>query len=663
MGTTVDGNQFMPLEKGLATESTDSLFESSVFDLNKANVVPEAFKTFLDDAFRRQTEFLLTSMSETIAKEFSNQRAFPGMDVSKSAFSPAILLSDPSYTNGYDRAPSKNSGSFGVKSNSEHSAGIDNSGDARKKGAAKPLSLANVRPSVYLRKDKTFLTQLRKLWAMFESASDIPTTKRQKLQFIVCSLPFDVTIATVLCAYAISLSFQAEELLKEGEINSPWTLVLDVFFAAIFLGEIILKIVAFGLKFFVGPDSVWNNCTLLLVIMQICELILDFTVARSLPGGDANLVGFRLVRMLRLTRVIRAARLFSLVQELRTIVISVLGSLRHVCWTLILMMLVAWVCALSIVMMVGAGYERCDGHIRTGNCSEYIYKYFGSLGAAMFSLFAAVSGGLDWQLAALTLLEEVDVTACLVMVAYVVFVVFALVNSVTGVFVDSALRSSEQAQAELLSSMAHSVFSQTLSQGACDGEDAFITREAFLEAMQGETMRVYFANLDVNIEDPHKIFDLIDVDRSGTIEVSEFVESIHRMKGQAKALDFLSFVHMWQVANDCTTRRMEDIEMGLGRIATLAAHGIFQTPSSKCEFDPKPQEALLKESISQMRELTQLVAQHTPRLGSSADKAGNHVVPVINSRGICLGRAEGVPSFSEKPVAMPETEPPISYHR
>eukprot|EP00927_Polykrikos_kofoidii_P087122 TRINITY_DN9959_c0_g1_i3.p1 TRINITY_DN9959_c0_g1~~TRINITY_DN9959_c0_g1_i3.p1 ORF type:complete len:601 (-),score=112.52 TRINITY_DN9959_c0_g1_i3:385-2187(-) len=592
MGTEVDGKEVLPLETNLTTESTaDPLFDSSVFDFNKdgvnsklnfhaaywsesvTNVVPEAFKTFLDDAFRRQTEFLITRMSETIAEEISKQRPFPGIDVSQSVYSPAVLLSDPSFTYGYPPAPSKNCNSEGVKSNSDNSAGIDNSGDAqKKKGSAASLSLGNLRPSVKKSKDKTLLTQLRKLWSMFESASDIPTTKRQKLEFIVVSLPFDIIIAIVLCAYAIFLSFQADDLLKQGGKNARWTLVLDVFFAAIFLGEIILKVVAFGFKFFVGSDSVWNTCTLLLVVVQIGELILDFAVARSLPGGDANLVGFRVIRMLRLTRIIRAARLFSVVQELRTMVISVLGSLRHVCWTLILMMLVAWVCALSIVMMVGAVYKRCNGNIQLGNCSEYIYKYFGSLGAAMFSLFAAVSGGLDWQLAAVTLLEEVDATSCLVMIAYVVFVVFALVNSVTGVFVDSALRSSEKAQAELLTSMAHTVFSQTLSEGASNDE-ASITREAFLEAMQGETMRVYFANLDVNIEDPHKIFDLIDVDRSGTIEVSEFVESIHRMKGQAKALDFLSFVHMWQVANDCTARRMQDIEVGLGRLTTLAAHG------------------------------------------------------------------------------------------
>merc|ERR1719463_908293 len=68
--------------------------------------------------------------------------------------------------------------------------------------------------------------------------------------------------------------------------------------------------------------------------------------------------------------------------------------------------------------------------------------HFGSLSKSCFALFQSVTGGIDWDAAARPLFE-IGWTSGTVFTIYIIFTVLAVLNVVTGIFVDTALKSAK----------------------------------------------------------------------------------------------------------------------------------------------------------------------------------------------------------------------------
>jgi hypothetical protein len=65
--------------------------------------------------------------------------------------------------------------------------------------------------------------------------------------------------------------------------------------------------------------------------------------------------------------------------------------------------------------------------------------YFGSLSRTMLSLFQCITSGLDWEIVAQPLWDDVSPVHAVLFSLYIAFAVLALLNVITGVFVESAL--------------------------------------------------------------------------------------------------------------------------------------------------------------------------------------------------------------------------------
>eukprot|EP00927_Polykrikos_kofoidii_P051014 TRINITY_DN4482_c1_g1_i1.p1 TRINITY_DN4482_c1_g1~~TRINITY_DN4482_c1_g1_i1.p1 ORF type:complete len:741 (-),score=142.17 TRINITY_DN4482_c1_g1_i1:81-2153(-) len=375
-----------------------------------------------------------------------------------------------------------------------------------------------------------------------------PTLRTSRLEAFVDGPWFESITLFAIMASTAAIGVQAELSLRPHVPQTDLTFkYLEVSFCLIFVLEIVLKGIVYGRRFFKGKESGWNIFTVFLVACQVIELITGSLTERFLDEADSTRSGstsipLRIVRILRVARIARAVRLVGIVQGLRTIVASVLGSLRHVCWTIIALITGVYAVAVAITQMVGDAYERCDGGDAGGSeCPEHVQLYFGSLFDSCLTLFASVTSGVDWYNPVRVLWDDVSVIAFIFLIAYITFVLFALVNAVTGVFVDSAMRAADKAQAQALTGMADRIFFKT------DKDQlGSIDRRSFMNSLKNDEMKQYFAMLDVSISEAEKLFDIIDADGSGTLEMQEFIDGVLRLKGPAKSLDFLSFLMMWR---------------------------------------------------------------------------------------------------------------------
>eukprot|EP00927_Polykrikos_kofoidii_P060118 TRINITY_DN55182_c0_g1_i1.p1 TRINITY_DN55182_c0_g1~~TRINITY_DN55182_c0_g1_i1.p1 ORF type:complete len:686 (-),score=123.61 TRINITY_DN55182_c0_g1_i1:53-2110(-) len=374
------------------------------------------------------------------------------------------------------------------------------------------------------------------------------------LEAFVESPTFDGIVFAIIVASLVSLGVEAEYSVKPDSDAATWLSVVEVVFCVLFTVEIVLKVSVRRVKFFYDRDRGWNLFSVLLLLLQLFELVLDAVLSTS-DRGSADVL-LRLIRILRVARIGRALRVFSIIHGLRTIVASVLGTLRHVFWTIMALFTGVYAVAICVTQMAADVQKGCNaGEVDLIHCPDILQEYFGSLFRSCMTLFAAVSGGVDWIVPLLLLQEHVSLFGFFLAFMYVTFVVFALVNAVTGVFVDSAMRAADKSQAQALTGMADSIFAKTDKE--CVGS---IGRAEFMSSLKGSEMKQYFMLLDVSLNEAEKLFDIIDSDRSGTIEIQEFIDGVLRLKGPAKSLDFWSFLTFWRDSHEMLREEMKALQ-------------------------------------------------------------------------------------------------------
>merc|ERR1712232_955174 len=113
---------------------------------------------------------------------------------------------------------------------------------------------------------------------------------------------------------------------------------------------------------------------------------------------------------------------------------------------------------------------------------------------------------------------------------YVAFCVFAVMNVVTGVFVQQALGTAEEDGYEVLVNEMCALFDTE------SGEDFDITWDAFKNTLDTTAMKEYFKALYIDKAEARRLFELLDADGSGTVDRNEFIAGLVRLRGQARAL-------------------------------------------------------------------------------------------------------------------------------
>ncbi|MGK7296968.1 MAG: ion transporter [Candidatus Wenzhouxiangella sp. M2_3B_020] len=153
---------------------------------------------------------------------------------------------------------------------------------------------------------------------------------------------------------------------------------------AVFVVEILVKLFAFGFRFF---RSGWN--------------VFDFFVV-----GIALVPAAGPLEVLRALRILRVLRLLSQVERLRKIIESLMRALPGMGWTALLLVLVFYIFAVMGTMMFRESFP----------------EYWGTLGRSFFSLFQIMTLE-SWSSAiARPMLEEIPL-------AWMYFVPFILVSS------------------------------------------------------------------------------------------------------------------------------------------------------------------------------------------------------------------------------------------
>lgn len=346
---------------------------------------------------------------------------------------------------------------------------------------------------------------------------------------------FDSIIGFLVLTNAIFIGFQVDYVAAAaGADDNPVFEVAKYAFLVVFTMELVMRLCAFGKGFFFLDAYGWNWFDFIVVTAMLVET----AVGTQFPSGQ-SLAIVRLMRIARILRLMRAFRAASMFRPLRILVNSVISTVRAMFWALVLLLVITYSFA---VLFVGAYGEYMSSSPDESTASyESLHLYFGNLPKSLFTLFMSITGGISWEVAVRPL-AELDWIYVGLFNAYIIVVLFAVMNVMTGVFCQTAIQSAEQnheeqIQEELASRKLHTSHLRRLFQEIDQNDSGHFTLNELEDYLSNEKVRAYFSSLQINVSEAWTFFKLLDADGTGSVDIDEFVDGVLRLTGTAKSLD------------------------------------------------------------------------------------------------------------------------------
>lgn len=238
-------------------------------------------------------------------------------------------------------------------------------------------------------------------------------------------------------------------------------------------------------------------------------------------------------------------RIVRFLSSLRALLLSIMTTVRSLIWTLVLILVLSFSIGVAFTSLV-TDYCREQTVLALGDpnavpmCHGTMKLYWSSLPGSMLTLFQGITGGLDWGQTVPALLE-ISVVLVIALTAYIGFMVFAVLNVVTGIFCNTAIETaSADKELAVMTQLANQKQYAESIRGIFkeidqDGSEE-ITIDEFQRGMANEKLAAYFASVDIDVSDAWTLFSLIDGDRSGVIDLEEFVAGCIQLRGSAKAI-------------------------------------------------------------------------------------------------------------------------------
>jgi len=178
----------------------------------------------------------------------------------------------------------------------------------------------------------------------------------------------------------------------------------------------------------------------------------------------------------------------------------------------------------------------------------------------------AMTGGISWG-ELFDALQPLGGFYMIVFLVYITLSVFVVSNIITGIFVDSAMHAAKTDQDSVIrEEMAkqkgcinkiHKVFTEL------DRDfDGKISLAEFEAAFADPNMVTYLSVLGLEVNDVKALYCLLDHDRSGSIDIEDFIVGCLRLRGEAKSLDLA----MIQLQSDWL---VDTVDSMVGKLHTL----------------------------------------------------------------------------------------------
>lgn len=353
----------------------------------------------------------------------------------------------------------------------------------------------------------------------------------ETMTHVVQSEGFTFFSAFLVGLNAIEIGVATDYMARNvGQTPPPLLEGLELFFCTAFFLELVLRLAVFRCSFFTGADQGWNLFDFFIVSLQVLETVINAVVR----GANVHIPFLQLIRLLRIARIMRLGRVLHTVIEFRSMVSSILSSLKPLFWAMVLFSILLYSFAVGFTHIVTQWRKNVAEGIITPRSAEdkaLLDLNFGSLSFAFLKLWECITDGVEWKDVAEPMVREISPITGFVFSAYIAFSTMAMMSVVTAIFVHNAKYSTKADQDTFLSRHVSTIFPP---------ESGEITWEDFQKKIETDEMKALFQSVDVDLSKPSQargLFKLLDSEGTGKISPLKLQDGWKSIRGPAKALN------------------------------------------------------------------------------------------------------------------------------
>lgn len=463
-------------------------------------------------------------------------------------------------------------------------------------------------------------------------------------------------VGLLIIGNGVMIGFQTDPLFE----NWPGWVWFELSFTVILIVEIALRMHLLRCRnYWCGAEKVWNWFDLFLAGTGITDVGVQLASQES-----SDIFGTSLLRFCRLIRLARIVKVFRLkfMKDLRLMVKGWIAGIRTLALAFTLLFAVLYVLSGFATMTIGNSQRTVEVDLQ---------HYFETIPNTMFTAFRCFTGECvndKGHSITSVLADEFGVAFVLSFVASYMLVTMGIFNVILAVYVDITMKAAKENEAvtaeqyaresiriarttrELLKKFAaaHREFllmdKETIDIGQISRkefnpmpalftdddvrEEIEISKELFLVVIQDHSVQSLMDELDLP-PDRANLFEVIDADGSGTLQITELVQGLLKIRGDISKSDTVASLLATKAVQRIVEEMKENIEENFestrdafrAEIALYMEESTLRQPEMGID-EPPEQPPFSVQATLPLMALPDASAGAEPRPGGPAGPAG-----------------------------------------
>jgi len=371
---------------------------------------------------------------------------------------------------------------------------------------------------------------------------------------------FHLAVGFVIILNTLATAVEADL----GDMEAPpYLIITDMFFSLFFFLEIVIRIMVYKSAFVFNDDwhaVAWNILESVLVMCSMVSTVLNLLKIDT--GSTGAIVTIRMLRMFKVARVVRV---FNEFRELRLLVDGIVKSFRVLLWSSVFLAIVLLVTGVFLTFEVGHGAWLED--LDDEETKQMMYEYWGTTARSMFTLYQVQTGD-SWASAIARPIMRHQPMYGLVLGTYLAVINLCVLNVVVAIMVETVMSEtmveSEEEKAKWAVDKAQKISAECIRvfTWAAAG-DQTISREEWHRAMRDDDCQRTFANFNISTAMLEMLFDVVDVDGSGEVDLEEFIDGIQHGLREVRSMDINAIqVDLWRLSSSLT-QQFQSLNSGI----------------------------------------------------------------------------------------------------
>merc|ERR1712136_425288 len=265
---------------------------------------------------------------------------------------------------------------------------------------------------------------------------------------------------------------------------------------------------------------------------------------------------------------IRVLRHFRVFRQLRVMMLAIMHSMMALMWAIVLLVIIIFLFA--VIFILGA-----EDYVRGAETADdlvwEIRQEFASMPRVLLTLFAIVTGGLNWSNTEFVL-RSISSFHGMLLLLYVSLMLLAMMNIVTGIFVNDAIESA-QTDVDLQTQMEVERTSRVMDElkrlfREFDSDaSGTITLEEFTGHLAHDGVKTMLSVLEIEVADAIAFFEVLDVDSTKELDIDEFVMGCIYLKGAAKMVNMATLMREHKLMMSQSMKQVSKMETRVVKLA------------------------------------------------------------------------------------------------